>query len=149
MVYTYNMGSLISNIILATSLTLAGSFAFAYLISLLKINKLNKSLTRLLISHKSLQDFIDNNNVQFKNENDIHKENFIKFLSDSRDWAYQYIEDVQKSIDGIIEKTKDTVSYHNDFGSLEIEPYATQISILSDAIEELKTLLPEKIDKVI
>lgn len=133
-----------NNVIVVISFTLALSFAFAYLITLFKINKINKSFTKLLISHKSLQEFIDSNNVEFKNESDIHKENFIKFLSDSRDWAYEYIEDVQKSIDGIIEKTKDTVKYHKDFSSLEIEPYATQISILSDAIEELKTLLPEK-----
>ena len=144
MVYTCNMGSLINEIALTASLTLAGSFAFAYLIALFKINKLNKSLTKLLISHKSLQEFIDSNNVEFKNESDIHKENFIKFLSDSRDWAYEYIENVQKSIDGIIEKTEATIKYHEDFGSLEIEPYATQITILADAIEELKTLLPEQ-----
>jgi hypothetical protein len=137
----------IDNIIITISFTLAGSFAFAYLFTLLKLNKINKSFTKLLISHKSLQDFIDSNNIEFKNENDIHKENFIKFLSDSRDWAYEYIEDVQKSIDGIIEKTADTVKYHKDFSALEIEPYATQITILADAIEELKTLLPEKIDK--
>ena len=144
MVYTCNMGSLINEIALTASLTLAGSFAFAYLIALFKINKLNKSLTKLLISHRSLQEFIDSNNVEFKSESDIHKENFIKFLSDSRDWAYEYIEDVQKSIDSIIEKTEDKVKYHKDFGSLEIEPYATQITILVDAVEELKTLLPEQ-----
>ena len=133
-----------NNIVIIISFTLAGSFALAYLLTLLKINKINKSFTKLLISHKSLQEFIDTNNVEFKNESDIHKENFIKFLSDSRDWAYEYIEDVQKSIDSIIEKTSDTVKYHKDFGSLEIEPYATQITILADAIEELKTLLPEQ-----
>ena len=138
------MGIIMNDIIVVISFTLALSFAFAYLITLFKINKINKSFTKLLISHKSLQEFIDSNNVEFKNESDIHKENFIKFLSDSRDWAYAYIEDVQKSIDSIIEKTEDTVKYHKDFGSLEIEPYSTQISILSDAIEELKTLLPEK-----
>jgi len=138
-----------NNVIVIISLTLAGSFAIAYLTTLFRINKINKSFTKLLISHKSLQDFIDSNNVEFKNESDIHKENFIKFLSDSRDWAYEYIEDVQKSIDNIIEKTAHTVKYHKDFGSLEIEPYATQITILADAIEELKTLLPEKIDKEI
>ena len=136
-----------NNIVVIISFALAGSFAIAYLTTLLRINKINKSFTKLLISHKSLQDFIDSNNVEFKNESDIHKENFIKFLSDSRDWAYEYIEDVQKSIDNIIEKTANTVKYHKDFGSLEIEPYATQITILADAIEELKTLLPEKIDK--
>jgi hypothetical protein len=138
------MVALMNNIVIIISFTLAGSFALAYLLTLLKINKINKSFTKLLISHKSLQEFIDTNNVEFKNESDIHKENFIKFLSDSRDWAYEYIEDVQKSIDSIIEKTSDTVKYHKDFGSLEIEPYATQITILADAIEELKTLLPEQ-----
>jgi hypothetical protein len=138
------MVALMNNIVIIISFTLAGSFALAYLLTLLKINKINKSFTKLLISHKSLQEFIDTNNVEFKNESDIHKENFIKFLSDSRDWAYEYIEDVQKSIDSIIKKTSDTVKYHKDFGSLEIEPYATQITILADAIEELKTLLPEQ-----
>jgi hypothetical protein len=136
-----------NNVIVIISLTLAGSFAIAYLTTLFRINKINKSFTKLLISHKSLQDFIDSNNIEFKNESDIHKENFIKFLSDSRDWAYEYIENVQKSIDGIVEKTADTVKYHKDFSALEIEPYATQITILADAIEELKNLLPEKIDK--
>ena len=75
-----------NNIIPIVSFTLAGCFSLAYLLTLLKINKINKSFTKLLISHKSLQEFIDSNNVEFKNESDIHKENFIKFLSDSRDW---------------------------------------------------------------
>jgi hypothetical protein len=138
-----------NNVMVIVAFTLAGSFAIAYLTALLKINKINKSFTKLLISHKSLQEFVDSNNIEFKNQNDIHKENFIKFLSDSRDWAYGYIEDVQKSIDSIIEKTAHTVKYHKDFSALEIEPYATQITILADAIEELKTLLPEKINKEI
>ena len=36
---------------------------------------------------------IEENNI--KSEENIHKENFIKFLSESRDWAYEYIENVQ------------------------------------------------------
>ncbi len=31
-------------------------------------------------------------------DDSIHKENFIKFLSDSRDWAFEYIETSQKTI---------------------------------------------------
>ena len=60
MVYTYVMGTLMNNVVVIISFTLALSFAFAYLITLFKINKINKSFTKLLISHKSLQEFIDN-----------------------------------------------------------------------------------------
>ena len=31
-------------------------------------------------------------------DDSIHKENFIKFLSDSRDWAFEYIEKSQQTI---------------------------------------------------
>ena len=133
-----------SNIFIVILSTLTVSFAIAYSVTLYRITKINQAFTKLLLSHESLQEFIAKNNVEFKNDSDIHKENFIKFLSDSRDWAYQYIEDVQKSIDSIVEKTADTVKYHKDFGSLAIEPYATQINILVDAVEELKTLLPKE-----
>jgi hypothetical protein len=133
-----------SNIFIVILSTLTVSFAIAYSVTLYRITKINQAFAKLFLSHESLQDFIAKNNVEFKNDSDIHKENFIKFLSDSRDWAYQYIEDVQKSIDNIVEKTADTVRYHKDFGSLAIEPYATQITILVDAVEELKTLLPKE-----
>jgi hypothetical protein len=133
-----------NNIIMIGLGTLTVSFAIAYSVTLYRITKINQAFAKLFLSYESLQEFIAKNNVEFKNDSDINKENFIKFLSDSRDWAYQYIEDVQKSIDNIVEKTADTVRYHKDFGSLAIEPYATQITILVDAVEELKTLLPKE-----
>jgi hypothetical protein len=122
-----------NSIIIIGLTTLTVSFAIAYSVTLYRVTKINQAFTKLFISHESLQDFITKNNVEF-----------IKFLSDSRDWAYQYIEDVQKSIDSIVEKTADTVKYHKDFGSLAIEPYGTQLNVLVDAIEELKTLLPKE-----
>ena len=36
----------------------------------------------------------------------IHKENFIKFLSDSRDWAFEYIERSQKTIKEVSDELK-------------------------------------------
>ena len=34
----------------------------------------------------------------------LHKENFIKFLSDSRDWAFEYIEKSQQTIKEVSEE---------------------------------------------
>ena len=36
----------------------------------------------------------------------VHKENFIKFLSDSRDWAFEYIEKSQKTIKEVSDELK-------------------------------------------
>lgn len=43
-----------------------------------------------------------------KNEDNSHKENFIKYLSDSRDWAFNYIETSQSTIKEVAEGLKNT-----------------------------------------
>jgi hypothetical protein len=139
------MVDFMNNIITIVAFTLAGSFAFAYLFSLIKINKINKSFTKLMISHKSLQEFIDSNNVQFKNENDIHKENFIKFLSDSRDWSFSYIEDVQNKINKMIADLKDDVEYFEKFESLyDGHPSYDILKNFVKSYKELEDLLPKE-----
>jgi hypothetical protein len=109
-----------SNIIIIVLGTLTASFAIAYSVTLYRITKINQAFAKLFISHESLQDFIAKNNVEFKNDSDIHKENFIKFLSDSRDWAFDYIETSQKSIKEITEElNKDGLNkYANRLSSL-------------------------------
>jgi hypothetical protein len=139
------MVDFMNNIITIVAFTLAGSFAFAYLFSLIKINKINKSFTKLMISHKSLQEFIDSNNVQFKNENDIHKENFIKFLSDSRDWSFSYIEDVQNKINKMIADLRDDVEYFEKFESLyDGHPSYDILKNFVKSYKELEDLLPKE-----
>ena len=139
------MVPLMNNIIVVVAFTLAGSFAFAYLITLFKINKINKSYTKLIISYKSLQDFVDNNNIEFKNEDDIHKENFIKFLSDSRDWSFSYIEDVQVKINKMITDLKSDVEYFEKFGILyDGHPSYEMITNFVKSYKELQDLLPKE-----
>jgi len=139
------MVDLMNNVIPIIAFTLAGSFALAYLFALIKINKVNKSFTKLLISHKSLQQFIDTNNIEFKNEDDIHKENFIKFLSDSRDWSFSYIEDVQNKINKMISDLKDDVEYFEKFESLyDGHPSYEILKNFVTSYKELKDLLPKE-----
>lgn len=40
--------------------------------------------------------------VEEKDEQTVHTENFIKFLSDSREWAFDYIENSMKEVKGIL-----------------------------------------------
>jgi hypothetical protein len=87
-------------------------------------------------------------------DNDIdkdekHKESFIKFLSDSRDWAFDYIEKTQKTISRFIDEVEPEIEYYNEYGSVVegiIPPHDKALKKISKEISELKNLLPEETD---
>ena len=63
-----------------------------------------------MISNKLLQEMLDRATIEKKfsdyiqgiDNKDIEQtQGFVKFLSESRDWAFRYIEDVQVSIDSL------------------------------------------------
>ena len=55
-------------------------------------------------------------NEKFQSDENIHKENFIKFISESRDYAYKYIEDVQVGISKFIEDVEPEIAYFDEYG---------------------------------
>jgi hypothetical protein len=134
-----------SNIIIIVLGTLTASFAIAYSITLYRITKINQAFAKLFISHESLQDFIAKNNVEFKNDSDIHKENFIKFLSDSRDWAFDYIEDVQSGLDKFIKEVESDMEYFEKFGIVSSSyPLYPSMKRIFTAYQELIKLMPSE-----
>ncbi len=77
---------------------------------------------------------------------DIHKEDFIKFLSDSRDWAFEYIEEVQKGLNYFIQEVSPEIEHYNNYGSAVegmISPHDKALKKISVEFEKLKALLPE------
>jgi hypothetical protein len=138
-----------SNIIIIVLATLTASFAIAYSVTLYRITKINQAFAKLFISHESLQDFIAKNNIEFKNDIDIHKENFIKFLSDSRDWAFDYIEDVQKALDKFVVDVEPEMEYFKKYGELSSAyPLYPGMKKIVEAYDELIKLMPvEPVEK--
>jgi adenylate kinase family enzyme len=47
---------------------------------------------------------------------DVHKENFIKFLSESREWAFDYIEDFQGTLQKFLDEVQPQLDYYNKYG---------------------------------
>ena len=134
-----------SNIIIIVLGTLTASFAIAYSVTLYRITKINQAFAKLFISHESLQDFIAKNNVEFKNDSDIHKENFIKFLSDSRDWAFDYIEEVQTGLDKFIKEIEPEMKYFSEFGIVgSAYPHYDSMKKILAAYKELIKLMPSE-----
>jgi len=52
-----------------------------------------------------------------KTDKEKANEDFLKFVSDSRDWAYQYIEDVQAGLKGFIDEVGPQVDYYDQYGA--------------------------------
>ena len=131
------------NIIIAVLGTLTLSFAIAYLSVLHRLSRLTQDFAKLFISHESLQDFVKKNNFNSKSDEDIHKESFIKFLSDSRDWAFGYIEDVQKGLEKFISYAEPEINHFNE--NVDISKgteYYSFMKKFSKEYKELKKLMP-------
>lgn len=136
---------MINTILLISLSTLCVSFAVAYSITLKKLARLTQECAKLFIDNKALEEFIALNNVEFKNDSDIHKENFIKFLSDSRDWAFEYIEEVQSGLTKFVSDIEPEINYFKEYGDVaSMQPNYYSLKKITEAYEELTKLLPKE-----
>jgi hypothetical protein len=69
---------------------------------------------------------------------------FVKFISQSRDWAFEYIEEVQKALAEFDKEIAPQLEWANTYGRLAGETVHTNtIKIVSEAYDKLKTVLPQ------
>ena len=75
-------------------------------------------------------------------------EGFIKFISDSRDWAFDYIENVQDGINKFIIDAGPSIEYWEDYGAVMDTPLDIGMKKISSSYKELKSLLPDDYGKI-
>ena len=69
---------------------------------------------------------------------------FVKFISQSRDWAFDYIEEVQKVLAEFDEEVGPQLQWANTYGSVTGETVHTNtIKVISEAYDKLKSVLPK------
>jgi alpha-L-fucosidase len=125
------------------------SFAMAYFSVLKRLSTLTNALTQLAVLNTTIQEAFEASlqSPVSKEDQDIHKENFIKFLSDSRDWAFEYIEDVQKQLETFIRDIEPEIMYFDEYGIVgDAYPHYHSMKKISAAYKDLKKLLPEEVD---
>ena len=136
------------DIIIIALATLSGCFAISYTFLFIKVVKLKKSLSKLFIEKTLLQEYIESTKsiIDEKNfEDSVHKENFIRFLSDSRDWAYKYIEDVQFGIKEFIDSVDPDLLHFDEYGKVgSAYPHYEAMVRINNAYKKLKTLMPKE-----
>jgi hypothetical protein len=69
---------------------------------------------------------------------------FLKFVSDSREWAFKYIEDVQEAFGKFDDAIAPDLDYADKYGILSMDmPSKDALARISTAYKELKKMLPQ------
>jgi hypothetical protein len=125
------------------------SFAIAYYLITKKLTTMTHEYATLYIDHVALKKFIESMSMDTVSDQEVHKENFIKFLSDSRDWAFSYIEEVQSELKKFIEEIEPEINYFNEYGDIaSMQPNYYSLKKISQAYYELAKLLPKEEEEV-
>jgi hypothetical protein len=122
------------------------SVSVAYLTLAYNFNKIRTQYQKLFVDMMLLEKLInDIEDSKIKTDESVHKENFIKFLSDSRDWAYQYIEDVQAGLTTFIDQTAPEINYFKEYGdTMSLAPNYYSMKKIAEEYDKLKALLPDQ-----
>ena len=119
------------------------SFLIAYVSALHKLRETHKALEQVIMVYNTILEIDEPS----KQDIDIHKENFIKFLSDSREWAFSYIEEVQSGLKKFIDEIEPEITYYDNWGIViegMVSPHDKALKKISNEFKELKKLLPEE-----
>ena len=105
----------------------------------LSIETIQMALDKTIISEK-LREQLDKKD----SESIEQSEGFLKFISQSRDWAFDYIEQVQAALLEFKNKVETQILYAKTYGTVSGEsPHSVIIDKISDAYDELAKVMPE------
>jgi len=125
------------------------SFFIAYIHTARQLKDTTKYLAESTLLYLASVDANNNQQPNISENDKSHNESFIKFLSDSRDWAFSYIEEVQNGLKSFINEVEPQIEHYNKYG-IVIEgmapPHDFALKKISKELDTLKKLLPEDID---
>ena len=115
----------------------------------LKVSSITKGLLQSEVDKNILAEKLFESSARNLMQKDESSEAFLKFVSDSRDWAYQYIEGVQSSLDSFITDVEPEIAYFDEYGiASSAYPHYHSMKKISGAYKELKKLLPDSYGKI-
>ena len=113
-------------------------------LSKIRLELIKAHLDKTIISEKFIEAVDKKNKLE-----DPSSEAFLKFVSDSRDWAYQYIDEVQEGLNKFITDIEPEIVYFDEYGIVgSAYPHYYSMKKISEAYKELKSLLPADYGKI-
>ena len=107
-------------------------------------NTLSEAYMQQLADNFLLQKEVERLYQEAENKKLQETDGFVKFISQSRDWAFQYIEEVQTALSEFDNTVEPLLEWAMRFGVLSGETANTKIlREISEAYDKLKSVLPE------
>lgn len=117
--------------------------------SSIRLSSISKELIQSYIERTILAEKLIEESTKSAFKKDTESEAFLKFISDSRDWAYEYIEDVQLKLKTFLDDVGPEIQYFDEYGVVgDAYPHYYSMKKISMAYKELETLLPEDYDRI-
>jgi hypothetical protein len=112
-----------------------------------KKRKLLAIIVQLEVDKRILYEKLSELMVVKESSTDVEQtEGFLKFISESRDWAFKYIEDVQAALEKFKNKVGPELEYINKYGQLIGISQLPSFKKISEAYEELLKVMPDDSD---
>lgn len=109
-----------------------------------KRRKVATGLVQQTLDKMALLSKIEQLTTESNNRSVEQTDGFLKFVSDSRDWAFQYIEEVQDALEKFDKAIAPDLAYAQKYGMLSIDsPSKDAIERIAKAYTELKEVLPK------
>jgi hypothetical protein len=107
-------------------------------------NTLSEAYMQQLADNFLLQKEVERLYQEAENKKLQETDGFVKFISQSRDWAFQYIEEVQKALAEFDDEVAAQLQWATTYGRLSGDTVHTNtVNIVSEAYKKLKAVLPE------
>ncbi len=124
------------------SIIALGSIAYSAWL-FIKNRKLLKTIVELHVDRMALENLISNQALS--NEQPVDQgDGFIKFLSESREWAFNYIEEVQKQIEEFRSSVSPEILVFKSGKKLEKVEMEMMLNRISTAFYKLESVLPQE-----
>jgi hypothetical protein len=125
-----------------------GFFVFVLLINNLKLRsrtrKLSAQVVQIALDKAVISEQLKKVLDQKDSESIEQSEGFLKFISQSREWAFDYIEQVQAALIEFKNKVEPEIKYSKTYGmSVAENVHSKMIDRIAIAYEDLKKILPE------
>lgn len=109
-----------------------------------KYIKAQERYIQALVDKKAIEDKLTELIQEGQNKDLEQTEGFVQFITKSRDWAFEYIEETQSVLSKFVEKVGPTMAYYDKFGRINESP---SMNTIFDAYTELMKVLPETNNK--
>lgn len=129
---------LVSLIFFVFVMALLAFFVYSSIVLFFRNKKQAKMIIQLTIDNETVSEHFAN---YVASKNIEESEGFLRFVTQSRDWAFEYIEDVQNKLNDFVETVGPVMEYYDKYGRIHESP---SMNTIYDAYSELIKVLPEQ-----